>query len=260
MLARIVESKRHEVERLLPSETDIREAAERTPPPRDFRAALSGGHSVHLIAECKRRSPGAGPIRPDLDPLSLALGYGEAGASALSCLTDEEYFGGTLDDLRAISRGAGVPVLRKDFVLEPVQLFEARAAGADAILLIVRILDDRRLTALLETALALGMAALVEAHDALEVERALSAGAQLIGINNRDLATFTTDLDTTLGLIGEVPPEVTVVSESGIRSRHDVALLGSVGVDAILVGESLLRAHDPSRMAAELSGVPKAPR
>ena len=260
ILASIVATKREELRTLRGVARELERRAAAAAPPRDFAAAVGGGGAVSLIAECKRRSPGAGPIRPDLDPVGLTRGYERAGASALSVLTDGTYFGGSLADLAAVREATGIPVLRKDFTLDPVQVVEARAAGADAVLLIVRILDDAALGELLDVASSLGMAALVEAHDGEEVARALSAGAKVLGINNRDLATFTTDLDTTVGLLADVPPDVVVVSESGIRAPADVEALGRAGVDAVLVGETLLRAADPSAAAASLCGHPKNPR
>jgi indole-3-glycerol phosphate synthase len=175
-------------------------------------------------------------------------------------LTDGPYFGGSLEDLRAVRNAVGLPVLRKDFTLAPVQIWEARAWGADAILLIVRILDDRALRELRTEAERLGMAALVEAHDEEELDRALASGASLIGVNNRDLRTFSTRIDTTLDLLHRVPATVTLVSESGIRSRDDVRRLGAAGVDGVLVGESLLRAEDPGVAAHGLVGTPARAR
>jgi len=215
---------------------------------------------VSLIAECKRRSPGAGPIRPEVDPRELTLGYEAAGASAISVLTDGEYFGGSLEDLAKVKAVVGLPVLRKDFTLDVLHVIEARAGGADAVLLIARILDDETLGRLHTAVTALGMSALVEVHDEREMERAIAIGADLIGINNRDLATFTTDLDASLRLMADVPDDVVLVSESGIRSRGDVELLGDAGIDAILVGQALLAARDPAAAAAELSGVVRRPR
>ena len=212
------------------------------------------------MAEVKRRSPGAGDIRPGLDPARLAAGYARSGAAAVSVLTDGPYFGGSLGDLRAVKSAIPVPVLRKDFVLDELQVAEARAAGADAVLLIARILDGPRLGDLLRSAGRHGVHALVEVHDVDELERALSAGARIVGVNNRDLATFTTDLGVTLGLVGRIPGDVVVVSESGIRARDDVERLGRAGVDAVLVGETLLRADDPGRAAADLVGCPRADR
>ncbi|MEQ9399261.1 MAG: indole-3-glycerol phosphate synthase TrpC [Longimicrobiales bacterium] len=260
ILRRIVATKQDELGRLRPRTRELERAAAAAPPARGFEAALRGGGSVSLIAECKRRSPGAGDIRPGLDPVELTRDYEEGGAAALSVLTDETYFGGALADLATVRSAVGLPVLRKDFTLDALHVLEARGGGADAVLLIVRILDDATLATLLREAGDLGMDVLVEAHDAMEVERALEAGATLLGINNRDLATFTTDLDTTLRLLERVPPEVAVVSESGIRSRADVALLGEAGVDAILVGETLLRAEAPGAAARALADVPRSPR
>ena len=260
ILDRIVETKIREVEELRPREADLRARAADAPPPRDFRRALAEGPSVSLIAEVKRRSPGAGPIRPDLDPADLARAYEGAGASALSVLTDREYFAGSLDDLGRIREAVGVPLLRKDFTLDPLQVVEARAGSADAILLIVRILEDGPLRELRLVAEELGMAALVEAHDEAEVERALTSGARILGVNNRDLTTFETRLETTLDLLEEVPDEVVLVSESGIRTGDDVARLGGHGVDAVLVGEALLRASDPGAAAAAMTGRTKARR
>lgn len=260
ILAKIVETKRAEISELSRDVPRLEAAAERAPATRDLIGALRAGPTVSLIAECKRRSPGAGDIRADLDTPLLARAYESAGAAALSVLTDATYFGGSLEDLRKARAATSLPVLRKDFTLDPIQVVEARASGADAVLLIVRILSDVRLRRLLADAEALGMTALVETHDATELGRAIEAGASLIGINNRDLATFTTDLHTTLGLLEQVPDGVVVVSESGIRNADDVARLGDVGVDAILVGEALLKADDPSAVARELARVPRGPR
>ena len=260
ILAAIVAAKREEVRGLRPRGRELEAEALAAPPPRDFAGALRGGTHVALIAECKRRSPGGGEIHPGLDPATLARTYEAAGAMALSVLTDAPFFGGSLADLAAARAATALPVLRKDFTLHPLQVVEARAAGADAVLLIVRILDDNALRALHALAMELGMAVLVEAHDEGEVERALQAGARIVGINNRDLATFGTDPGTTMRLIEHVGPEVIVVSESGIRSREDVTRLGAVGVDAVLVGETLLRSRDPGATAGELARVARGRR
>ena len=260
ILAEIVRTKRTELESLLQRAADVEAAAATASPPRDFRRALTAHDRVALIAECKRRSPGAGAIRPDLDPATLARTYAAAGARALSVLTDGKYFGGTTQDLVEARTATALPALRKDFTLDPLHVVEARAAGADAVLLIVRILGDRELRRLHDEATALGMAVLVEVHDRSELRRAVELGADIIGINNRDLSTFQTDLGTTLALLDEVPDRVTVVSESGIRDRVDVDRLGDGGVDAILVGETLLRAPDPGQAAAELASVPRRER
>ncbi|MEX1257069.1 MAG: indole-3-glycerol phosphate synthase TrpC [Gemmatimonadota bacterium] len=260
VLTRIVETKRGEVAKLTAREEDLRAPAAAAPPPRDFAGAIAGRGAVSLIAEVKRRSPGAGPIRPGLDPVEIARAYEGAGAAAISVLTDGEYFGGSLEDLTSVRNAVALPVLRKDFILAPVQVREARAAGADAILLIVRILDDRELRELRLLAEGLGMAVLVEAHDGEELERALASGASLVGINNRDLRNFTTRLETTLDLLERVPEGIVLVSESGIRTSDDVRRLGARGVHAVLVGESLLRAPDPGAAARELVGIPVAMR
>jgi len=254
ILEKIAATKRDEVEALRPRAADLEAAALEADAPRDFAGALGRRGAVSVIAEVKRRSPGAGAIRPHLDPAALATRYQEGGAAAMSVLTDSDYFGGSLEDLRAARAVVGLPVLRKDFVIDPLQVLEARAAGTDAILLIVRILDDARLADLLSMAGSLGMAALVEAHDGSELERALMAGARVVGINNRDLSTFTTNLTVTLDLLAEVPDDVLIVSESGIRGGDDVALLGGVGVDAVLVGEWLLGHWDPADGVRELAG------
>lgn len=260
ILDSIVATKEEELEVLRPRRRTLEAEAVDAPPPRDFATALRAGAHVSVIAECKRRSPGAGEIRPGLDPAALTRSYEAAGARALSVLTDQRYFGGDLADVAAARAATALPVLRKDFTLHPLHLLQARAGGADAVLLIVRILSDASLGELQALAGQLGMSVLVEAHDAREVERALAAGARILGINNRDLATFTTDLDTTLRLLEGVGPEVTVVSESGIRAAGDVARLAAAGVDAVLVGETLLRAPDPGAATAALAGVPRGRR
>lgn len=260
VLDRIVETKREEVARLRGWAAAFEARARDAPEPRDFRTALRRDGEVALVAEVKRRSPGAGAIREGLNAPGLATAYAQAGAAAVSVLTDEAYFGGSLDDLRAVRDTVGIPVLRKDFILDPVQVHEARGAGADAILLIAAILHDDALRGLRELAADLGMAALVEVHDREELERAVEAGVSLLGINNRDLRVFETSLDVTLDLLPDVPAEVTVVSESGIRAREDVARLGASGVHGVLVGESLLRAPDPGAAAAELAGQARVER
>jgi indole-3-glycerol phosphate synthase len=244
------------VERLRAAIAELRARAADAPTPRDFVGALRDPAVVGLIAEYKRRSPSAGPIASG-DVGEVVRAYAAAGARAVSVLTDAEYFGGCLADLTLAREAAGLPVLRKDFVLDGAQLIEARSAGADAVLLIVRILGDDALRDLLATATDLGMAALVEAHDADEVERALAAGAQVIGINNRDLSTFATDLGVSVALADAVPADRLLVAESGIASAADVDRLGAAGVDAVLVGETVMRSHS---MAAALAGRPRRPR
>lgn len=260
ILSRIVVTKRSEIELLRPQAAELRARAADAPPTRGLAAALRHPERVRLLAEIKRRSPSAGPIRPGSSPEESARDYQAGGAAALSVLTDREYFDGSLAALEAVRTAVDLTLLRKDFTLDPLQIFEARAAGADAILLIVRILSDTELAELLGLAADLGMDSLVEVHDAEELDRALAAGATLVGINNRDLRTFTTDLDLTLRLLDRVPPEVTLVGESGIRTAEDVRRLGAAGVDAVLVGESLMRQPDLVAAARALANEPKQER
>jgi indole-3-glycerol phosphate synthase len=265
VLDRIVETKRAEVAALAGRAAELRAAAAAAAPPPDFEAALRHGPNVAVIAEMKRRSPSAGAIRGDASASTTARVYADAGAAAISVLTDADYFGGALADLEAVAAATRVPLLRKDFTIEAVQVYEARAAGAAAVLLIVRILDDDLLRELRLLAESLGMAALVEAHDAAEIERAVASGARIIGINNRDLATFETDLGVTEQLAPLVRYSANLskhapilVGESGIRTAADVRRLAAAGVDAVLVGESLMRASDPAAALRELAGVVRA--
>ncbi len=257
ILERIVETKRRELSALLPRRSELRAAAESAAPARGFEAALSAGAGVALIAEIKRRSPSAGPIRADLTVAEVARAYEGAGAAALSVLTDAEYFGGELADLPAARAAVALPVLRKDFTIDELQIWEARAAGADAVLLIVRILDDAQLRDFRALAGTLGLGVLVEVHDAAELERALAAGSTIVGVNNRDLASFRTDLGVALDLAPRVPAGRVLVAESGIRAAADVDRLAGAGVDAILVGESLMRAGDVAAATAALVGRPR---
>ncbi len=233
----------------MPAVAELQAAAATAPAPRAFAAALRADARVRVIAEVKRRSPSAGWIRQDADAAAVGRGYARAGVAAISVLTDGEWFGGSLDDLRAVRAAVDVPVLRKDFVVSAAQVFEARAAGADAVLLIVRILDDVRLRGLLEAVALAGMDALVEVHDEAELDRALGAGARVVGVNNRDLTVFRTDLAVTERLAAQVPADVVLVAESGIGAPADVARLGDVGVDAVLIGETFMRAADPGLAA-----------
>jgi len=231
------------------------------PPIRDFKAALINPHGATLIAEVKKASPSKGVIRADFDPLAIARIYAENGAHCLSVLTDEPYFQGHLDYLREIRQIVSTPLLRKDFIVDPWQVVESRTAGADAILLIIAALCPQDLKCLLALTRDYGMAALVEVHDAEELTEALDAGADLIGINNRDLHTFRVSLATTLDLLREIPAErdVTVVSESGIFTRADVVKLAEAGVHAVLVGEALMREGDIAAKVRELTGSPSSP-
>lgn len=259
MLERILAAKAEEVRaaRVRVPLAAVQRAAAETPPPRGFAAALAAGAKpVAVIAEVKRASPSRGVIRPDFDPVAIATAYARAGAAALSVLTDGPFFQGSLADLRAVRAAVPLPVLRKDFIIDPYQVYEARAAGADAVLLIVaafRAPDD--LAALLRLSADLGMAALVEVHTAAELALAANLGARLIGINNRDLRTFATRLQVTLDLAPAVPPGALLVSESGIATAPDVALVAAAGARAVLVGEALLRQSDPGAGVRALLGV-----
>ena len=224
------------------------------PAVRDFFAALAAPGPIRLIAEFKRKSPSAGEIRPGATIEEVVGGYAAAGASCLSVLTDGPGFGGNLVDLESARIAVPLPVLRKEFVVDRYQVIEARAHGADAVLLIAECLDDCLLRSLYREILDLGMTPLVELHDAENLPRVLDLGATLVGINNRNLKTMTTDLDTILRLREQVPDEVVLVAESGIKTRADVERLEAAGVAAMLVGESLLTQPDPGRAAAALLG------
>ena len=231
----------------------LQERIDRTAPARDFRAALRQ-EGIGLIAEIKRASPSKGDILPGIDPVELGALYEQSGARAISILTDHRYFKGAIDDLTSVHNNVRIPCLRKDFIVDPYQIYEARAAGADAILLIVRILSDEQITQYLDLAHALGMAALVETHSEAEIDRAIECGAHIIGINNRDLDTLDVDVNTTMTLRKRVPGGHTLVSESGIYTRAHVKMLEAGGVDAILVGESLLTSNDIRAKIRELLG------
>ncbi len=230
----------------------MRSQAELQEPPRDFSGALRDASRPALIAECKKASPSKGLLRADYDVQQLAQTYDDNGAAALSVLTDERFFQGSLADLGAARSISLLPALRKDFVIDEYQLYEARAAGADAILLIVAALDDARLKAFYQLACALRMAALIEVHDLKELERAFRVGPQLIGVNNRNLRDFSVDLQTTAKLRVRIPGNVIVVAESGIHSAADVEELALMGVDAMLVGEALVTAKDVGAKVREL--------
>jgi indole-3-glycerol phosphate synthase len=221
---------------------------------RGFRRALAEGSGARVIAEIKRRSPSKGEIRADFDPVGCARSYAEAGAAAISVLTDERYFGGRLEFLEAVRSAVDVPLLRKDFVIDAYQIDEARVSGADAVLLIAAALSARELEELRKHAISLGLDALVEVHDQKELETALTTGADLIGINNRNLHSFETDLAVTERLAPQVPAGTLIVSESGIFSRQEIRRLEGVGVHAFLVGESLMREADVGLALRRLRG------
>jgi indole-3-glycerol phosphate synthase len=268
ILDEILGTKRDEVVRLHGRAGDLGAAAAAAPPARDFAGALRRPDGrLALICEIKRRSPSKGVLADGLDPAAMAGAYERGGAAALSVLTDGPYFGGSLADLAAARAACSRPVLRKDFTIDEVQILEARAAGADAILLIVAALsDDGRLRALHEAAVGCGLAALVEADDELGVERALAAGARIVGVTNRDLRTFGEDLGVSERCARLIPPDAVAVAESAIRSADDAARMAAAGYDAALVGEALVRAPDPAALVAAMAaatvsrrGVPSTP-
>jgi indole-3-glycerol phosphate synthase len=253
ILDKIVATKREEVAGLLPRLGGIRQAAAARKDYRDFAGALRREDGVALIAEVKKASPSAGIIAPNFDAIRIARDYEAAGASALSVLTDETYFQGRIEYLQLIRDAVRLPILRKDFIIDELQVYESAGRGADAILLIVAILDDAQLRDYRGLAEHLRMAALVEVHDVRELERALNTGAGIIGINNRDLKTFSVDLKTTERLAGMCGDRI-VVAESGIHERADVERVAAAGADAILVGESLMRSGDVAGKVKELLG------
>jgi indole-3-glycerol phosphate synthase len=229
--------------------------ASRCAAPRGFTSALKASPGVAVIAEIKRRSPSKGPLAPDLEPAMVAKAYAAGGAACLSVLTDAEFFGGSADDLAQARSAVDLPVLRKDFTVGPADVCDARLMGADAVLLIVAALAPGELGDLLRTARSLGLDALVEVHDEAEAEVALDAGAELIGVNQRDLVTFEVDTQRAVRVAGSLPDHVVRVAESGVRHRDDVTRLADAGFDAVLVGEALVTAPDPGAALAALMGV-----
>lgn len=249
ILDRIVADKKEEIARAEQriSQKELENRIDTTPwNNRQFERRLTkpGPLGVNIIAEVKRASPSKGDISPDLDAVLCAWQYEAGGAAAISVLTDESYFKGSLEDLRQVRQSVSLPVLRKEFIISEYQIYEARAAGADAVLLIVRILSAGQLKTLLDLTHSLGMGALVEIHSAEDYEFAHKAGASLIGINNRNLATFDTDLNTALGLVGELQPGEIPVAASGINGRDDIVRNLKQGIFNFLIGESLVRADD----------------
>lgn len=257
ILERILAVKREEVAAAKQRKplADLRADAQAAAIPRDFAGALRGKIAAGLpavIAEVKKASPSRGVLRAEFDPQAIAAAYARSGAACLSVLTDEQFFQGRPEYLQQARAASGLPVLRKDFMLDAYQVHEARAWGADCILLIVAALDDRLLAELEQAALDLGMAVLVEVHDVRELERALRLKTPLIGINNRNLRTFETRLETTLGLLDQLPADRIVVTESGILAPADVQRMQAAGVHAFLVGEAFMRAPDPGQALAAL--------
>jgi indole-3-glycerol phosphate synthase len=245
-------TKREEIKRLEPLAAELRKQALLRNDFRPFRAGLQRGNEVAIIAEVKKASPSAGIIAPDFNPLSQAREYARGGAHALSVLTDEKYFHGHLSYLKHIREQVDLPLLRKDFIIHELQVYESVVAGADAILLIVASLDDPTLNALYDLAKSCQLDVLVEVHDMPEMERALELGADIIGINNRNLKTFQVDLATTETLAEEIPNDTVAISESGIKTGEDVRRVRACGINAVLVGETLMRAKNVPEKMAEL--------
>jgi indole-3-glycerol phosphate synthase len=260
ILDKIVATKRQEIAaaRVAIPEATLEKQIQDAPPCRDFFAALAAEGAIKLIAEVKKASPSKGVIRADFQPVEIAQAYERGGATCLSVLTDESYFQGSLDYLRQIRRETTLPALRKDFILDSYQLLEARATGADAVLLIAECLDDCHLRKLHNETIDLGMTPLVEFYEPENLSRVLEAGATLIGVNNRDLRTFEVDLTHTIRMRERIPDDCLVVGESGIHTHQDVLRLEKAGVDALLVGESLMR--QPNIEAAVRRVLGQSPR
>ncbi|PJF25435.1 MAG: indole-3-glycerol phosphate synthase TrpC [Phototrophicales bacterium] len=267
ILDRILENKAAEIARLREEmrdepwlRADLIDSAGNAPPPLDFASALRRGEQVALIAEIKKASPSKGVLIEDFDPEALAETYAENGAAAISVLTDERFFQGSLDHLEIVRETVDLPLLRKDFIIDPLQVYQARAAGADATLLIVMALTDAQLVNLHGLITGLGMAALVEVHDETELTRALDAGAALIGVNNRNLRTFHEDLETMARVARRLPSDVTLVAESAIRTPEDVRRMGELGAHAVLVGEGLVKAGDIGAQVRQFSSQARGKR
>ncbi len=260
ILDQILAATRATLPELRARSSELERRAADAPKGPSFRAGLALGSSVALIAEVKRRSPSAGAIRPDLDPAAHAERYAAWGAAAISVLTEGPHFGGSIDDLVAVRGRVAVPVLRKDFIVDELQLIEARAVGASAALLIVRILTPPRLAALLRFAEGLGLDVLVETHTRGEIDAALTAGAHIIGVNSRDLDTFALDPAAAWALLAALPPDRLAVAESAMQSRADVERAAAAGADAVLIGTALSAATDPGALARDLCSVPRRGR
>ena len=239
------------------STEQLLDAARQVSPSRGFRRALAAADGMAVIAEVKRRSPSKGDLFADLDPAALAAAYADGGAHCLSVLTDEDWFGGSVADLRTARNAVDLPVLRKDFTVHPHDVLDARIMGADCVLLIVAALDDRELHEFHSLAREVGLDVLVEIHDEAELERALAVGATLIGVNQRDLVTFEVDTERAVRMAPQMPSGVVRVAESGVRDAADVATLGVAGYHAVLVGESLLTGGDPASGVRDLRAGPK---
>jgi len=225
--------------------------------PNSFSEVLRNEKVVQIIAEIKKASPSAGRLRENFEPVEIAESYQKNGAAAISVLTDERFFEGKLDYLGQVQKAVDIPVLRKDFILDPYQVIEARAFGADAVLLIMAILSNSQFAELRAAADEINLDCLVEVHNTKELERAMTAEPEIIGVNNRDLTTFEIDLSTTEKLLEIIPEEIILVSESGIQSRRDVEMVGQLGVDAVLIGEALMRQEDVGKALSEFVGAEK---
>ncbi len=248
ILDRIVEARRASVahrKRVLPDVALKIAVEKKVAPPRDFPGALTRAGKINIISELKKASPSRGVIREEYAPAVLAASLEEAGAAALSVLTEEDFFSGSLGDLKEASRVTKIPILRKDFIVDPWQVWETRAAGADSFLLIAAVLQDAELRELLELGRTLKMEALVEVHSREELQRVLDAGARILGVNNRDLRDFQVHLETSLSLAEAIPEECIAVSESGLRTYDDLARLQRAGFDAFLIGEHVMQSADP---------------
>jgi indole-3-glycerol phosphate synthase len=255
ILETIVENKKREIRRLKEEcpLSVLKAPLEDSAPPRDFKKALTD-RDCSIIAEVKKRSPSKGLIRKEFDPVGIASLYEQKGAAAISVLTDEQFFGGKVSYLTDIKKSVGIPVLRKDFIIDPYQIYETKSMGGDAVLLITRILDETMLIHLIKLAESLGISPLVEIHSRGDLDKAVAAGADIIGINNRNLQTFVTDFQNSLNLATFVPEDRVIVSESGIRTRNDIEILMKEGIHAFLVGEALMKAEDVGTKLEELLG------
>ncbi|MBN2568000.1 MAG: indole-3-glycerol phosphate synthase TrpC [Deltaproteobacteria bacterium] len=254
-LKTILETKRHEVECLRRKKPlpELQKAALDASDTNDFAGAVSGKECA-IIAEVKKRSPSKGIIRNPFDPVEIACHYEQKGAAAISVLTDEQFFGGHGSYMASIRKMVKLPLLRKDFIIDICQIYETKILGADAILLIAAILDRKDLKDFIMLAESLGLSSLVEVHTIADVEKALAAGANILGINNRDLVTFVTDLNVSRDLISSIPDDITAISESGIVTRQDIEMLMKVGINTFLIGETLMTAEDTGAKLDELLG------
>lgn len=264
VLNEILATKRDEITVLRSPQTRdlLRKSALNAEPPRDFFGALSASDShLRVISEFKRKSPSKGELASNLNPRTMAVSYAQGGAAAMSVLTDQQYFGGSVADLQNARAAMSIPVLRKDFIIDEVQIYESRAIGADAILLILAaIAEDSLLMDLQSLAQSLGMSVLVEAHSADEVERAIALDVEILGVNARNLADFAEDREGVAALASQIPSGFVAVAESAIRSLEDAAKMADAGFNAVLVGEALVRHPDPSSLVAAMSAVSVSPR